>query len=62
MEPEGDSIIVASPFADPWLSLDISAARQNDIDLPGQGKTLTFKIKHRLDIFDTILKGRFKRR
>lgn len=38
-EPEGDSIMAASPFTDPWLSLDISAAHQNDIYLPQQEET-----------------------
>lgn len=32
--------MAASPFTDPWLSLDISAARQNDMDLPGQEEKL----------------------
>lgn len=41
-EPEGASIMAASPFADPWLSFDILAVRV-------RMTSRAFKTKHRCD-------------
>lgn len=37
-EPEGGTMVAASPFTDPWLLLDISAVHHNHVDLTGRDR------------------------